>query len=56
MKLGSGQSDVRLTVVFCATGANVSSDEPLNVSANLKSKPLMVAGARVAPDLVTGAV
>src|ERR1700730_6799576 len=55
-KLGSGQSEVRLTDVYCATGANVNSEEPLNVSANLKSKALMVAGAGVAPDAVVGAV
>ena len=55
-KLGSDQSDVRLTVVSCATGANVSSEEPLNVSANLKSKALIVAGAGVAPDVVAGGV
>ena len=32
MKLGSLQSDVSSTVVCCATGAKVSSDEPLSVS------------------------
>ena len=45
VKPGSLQSELSSTVVCCATGAKVSSDEPLSVSENLKSKPLRPVGA-----------